>query len=844
MNRKILIKDSFQAITHSLGRYIAIILLIGLGTFAFVGLKMTGPDMRATGRDFFRIHNLADVTITSNYGLNKSDQKAIKKLSYVKQAKFGYFEDSEIKHSKQTIRVFSNSKDISSYELIRGSFPKQNNQIALSYLMEPKFKLGQKITLTQNKYLKYKTFKIVGFVKSSEYIDKSQIGQTTIGNGRLTGLGVVTAKAFNAPVKEIGRVTFKNTAGLSPFSIRYRNNAYHDQQKLQTALNKQRKKKWQHFKNIAQAKVKAKVMAKIKKSPIPIDPRTVKIPKIKLKMAYPKYQTSSREDNVGYATYRADSQRVEILANVFPVFLYAVAALVCLSTMMRFVEEERISIGTLKALGYSNLAVSLKFVLYSTSAAFLGVILGSSLGYTFLPNMIIRAYLASSTLGRGYELNFVWWPALICLVVALISTTLVTILTLSRTLHERPAALLLPKPPKNGSRILLEHITPLWRHMNFSAKVTARNIFRYKSRMLMTIFGVAGCTGLLVMGFGIRDSLTGITAIQYGQVQKNDIIALENNNLSQKEKNKITSFLHKKEIKRSTPIHYEQLTKHLNYTGATENVMLIAPKYKQDLRKFINLRQRTNHKKLNLPDNGVVISEKLANLMKVKKGDTITLKTTNHKNKSFKVSGICEMYINHYIFMNPREYRRTLGKKYTTNAYLVTMKKKSQVDPFSRKLVKLAGIQTIIANSANRQFLNNFTGNIDTVIIILIFISSLLAIVVIYNLTNINVAERIRELSTIKVLGFYDNEVTMYIYRETIILSLIGIIVGFGCGWWLHQFIILNLPPDQAMFDPNMYPLNFVISALIPATITGLLAIFVHQHIKRINMLDALQSVD
>lgn len=202
------------------------------------------------------------------------------------------------------------------------------------------------------------------------------------------------------------------------------------------------------------------------------------------------------------------------------------------------------------------------------------------------------------------------------------------------------------------------------------------------------------------------------------------------------------------------------------------------------------------------------------------------------------------MYINHYIFMNPREYRRTLGKKYTTNAYLVTMKKKSQVDPFSRKLVKLAGIQTIIANSANRQFLNNFTGNIDTVIIILIFISSLLAIVVIYNLTNINVAERIRELSTIKVLGFYDNEVTMYIYRETIILSLIGIIVGFGCGWWLHQFIILNLPPDQAMFDPNMYPLNFVISALIPATITGLLAIFVHQHIKRINMLDALQSVD
>lgn len=843
MHRRIFFKDAFQAITHSLGRYVAIILLIGLGTFAFVGLKMTGPDMRATGRDFFNEHHLADVTITSNYGLNGKDRRAIRNLSFVKQARFGYLQDSTVKNSKQTMRIFSNSPCLSSYELINGHFPRRDNELALSYLMASKFHLGQKITLREHQYLKKRHFKIVGWVKSSEYLDKSQIGQTNIGNGQLTGIAVAKASAFKAPVPQIGRVTFKNTAGLSPFSIKYRNRAYHDQVRLQNALNRQRKSKWRAFQNKAQAKAKAKIKAQIAKSPIPIDPRTIKLPKIRLKLAYPKYTVNGREDNVGYATYRTDSQKVEILASVFPIFLYAVAALVCLSTMMRFVEEERINIGTMKALGYSNLAVSLKFVLYSTSAAFLGVILGGALGYTFLPNMIIRAYLASSTLGRSYELNFIWWPVLVCLLVALISTTLVTILTLAQTLHERPAALLLPKPPKNGSRILLEHITPLWRHMSFSAKVTARNIFRYKSRMLMTIFGVAGCTGLLVMGFGIRDSLIGISNIQYGQVQKNDVIALENDHVTRQEQKKINHLLKNKKIKRYAPIRYQQLSKHISRTGSTENVTLIAPQNKNDLRRFINLRQRSDHQKLTLSDHGVVISEKLANLMGVKKGDQIRLKDGN-RYRRFKVSGICEMYINHYIFMNKQEYRHAIGKNYHPNAYLVTMKKKKQIDALSRQLVKLAGVQTVVANSANRRFLNNFTGSIDTVIIILIFISSLLAIVVIYNLTNINLEERIRELSTIKVLGFYDNEVTMYIYRETIILSALGILVGFGCGWWLHQFIILNLPPDQAMFDPNMYPLNFAISAAIPALITALLALWVHHRIQKINMLDALSSID
>ncbi|QQP28472.1 ABC transporter permease [Lactobacillus ultunensis] len=846
MRKTILWKDALQAITHSLGRYIAIILLIGLGTFAFVGLKMAGPDMRATGADFFAKHNLADVTVMSNYGINSTDRVTIQNLPEVKETAFGYFQDVKIKNSSDTLRVFSQSNNISSYQLMKGHFPDNKHEIALSYLLKKKYRLGQKISFAKPGILKNHTYKIVGFVKSSEFLDKNQIGQTSIGDGRLTGIAITSHNAFASPVYQVSRVTFKNTANLSPFSVTYRNRVYRDQQKLQDALNENRKDKYDKYVLMYKTEYRKKAAQQLLKRGIPINPNQIKVPKNKIKIPYPSYTISGREESQGYSSYRADSERVEVLANVFPVFLFAVAALVSLTTMMRFVEEERTNIGTLKALGYSNGAIAIKFLLYSTSAAILGVIGGSILGYTFLPDLIIKAYLASSTLGTGYQLNFAWMPLLISLVVALLSTTVVSMFTLWQTLREQPAALLLPKPPKNGSRILLERIPWLWRHMSFSAKVTARNIFRYKSRMLMTILGVAGCTGLLVMGFGIRDSLQGIGNIQYNDLQKNDVIALKSKDVSKNAQKELDDLFKEKAFTQTNAVQYQQLTKLLKSNGSIENIMLIAPQNTTTFRKSINLRQRQDKKKLILSDNGVIISEKLATILHAKRGSSISLKNSNGKTYRFKVNGICEMYLGHYIFMSPREYEKTMGKKYAANAYLVTMKKHDPafVNKVSQKLVKTAAIETVVSNSSNRSLLGSFTGSLNEVIFILILISGMLAVVVIYNLTNINVAERIRELSTIKVLGFYDNETTMYIYRETIILSILGIIVGFGFGWWLHHFIIISLPPDVAMFDPNMYPLNFVCSALIPAIITAVLAIVVHHKIKRINMLDALSSID
>ena len=843
MKEKKLLKDAFQAIPNSVGRYLAIILLIALGTLAFVGLRMTGPDMRMSGSEFFNQHNLADVTVTSNYGLNSKDKKTIDDEKDVKEATFGYYQDAEIKGKSDTIRIFSNSKKLSGYELVSGKVPTNDHELALSYLMKKKYHLGQKITLKKKGILKNRTYKIVGFVKSSEYLDKNQIGQTNLGTGQLTGLAVTTRNAFDSKTYQIARITFKNTAGLSAFSTEYRNKVYRDQEQLLESLNKNRKAKYQETKDQIYAQARKKFLAKLRESPVSFALGQVKMPAVKVNLPYPSYTVNSREDSTGYSSYRADAERVEVLAAVFPTFLFAVAALVSLTTMMRFVEEERTNIGLLKALGYSNFAVQVKFLLYSTSAAIIGVILGAILGYTFLPNMIIKAYTANSTLSSDYHLYFLWSPVLIALLVALLSTTGISLLTLHTTLREKPTSLLLPKPPKNGSRILLEKIPFIWNHMSFSAKVTARNIFRYKSRMLMTIFGVAGCTGLLVMGFGIKDSLQGIGDIQYSQIQKNDVIALTNPQATTKQNAALKKELNSSKIKDYQAVNYAQLTKHLYKDGATENVMVIAPENANTFRKSINLRQRQGKKKLILSNDGVIISEKLAKLLNAKVGSTIKL-NDGTKTYHFKVSGITEMYIGHYLFMNKREFAKTMGKKYTTNAYLVTMKKKSEIDQVSRQLMKQDAIQTIVSNSNNSRLLGSFTGSLNQVIIILILISSTLAVVVIYNLTNINIAERIRELSTIKVLGFYNKEATMYIYRETIILSLIGILVGFGFGWWLHHFIITSLPPDVAMFDPSMYPMNFVLSALIPAVITFVLAFVVYHQIKKINMLDALQSVE
>lgn len=362
----------------------------------------------------------------------------------------------------------------------------------------------------------------------------------------------------------------------------------------------------------------------------------------------------------------------------------------------------------------------------------------------------------------------------------------------------------------------------------------------------MTIFGVAGCVGLLVMGIGIRDSLAGITDRQYSQIIKYDMLVAKKPAPTRDQNQKFNDLLASDKVTHHQAVYTQQYHRVVGKNQSTQAVTMIVPSTTKDFNKSVAMLSTSSGKEMHLPANGVILTQKMATLLHAKKGATIYLKDVNGQKQSFKVEGIAQMYMGHFIFMSRGAYQKATGQTYRTNAQLVTLKNHSSANV---KKVASAFIQTGAAASTslnlnNKELIGNTINGLNTVIVVLIAIATLLAVVVLYNLTNINVSERIRELSTIKVLGFFDREVTMYIYRETIILTILGIFLGYFFGIWLHSFIMINLPPDNAMFDNSMYPLNFVISTVIPAVITLILAFIMHRKIQRVNMLDALKSVD
>ncbi len=892
MKIKALNKDIRRSITGSMGRFLSIFSLMVLGVFAFVGLKVSGPDMRATAERFYTQHQLADLTVTSTAGLSQSDQTLISGAAGVKTAEFGYFRDVLFKNSDTAIRLFSATEKLSTYEVVSGKMPAATNEIAIDYLFEGKYKLGESVSFSEEKtngayVLKNHTFKIVGFVKSSEFVDKNSFGPTTIGTGQLGGYAVTVPAAFDSDVSMIARLSFTRMQGLSLYSSQRTNLSNEYQTALQNLLENQPEKRLAELKKEPQAKIdeaKAQLTTEQKKletqqnqlnqqklalqtagSPIPdallsaqeqinAGKHTLASSQAKLieeqetvnAIALPVYTVNDRAAaNPGYQSFIDNSTRIDTLSNIFPVVLFAIAALVSLTTMTRFVEEERGNLGLLKALGYTNRQIRRKFMIYGLVSACAGAAVGTILGHFVLPQVVFNAYTASSTFS-GLELTFSLPWTLVAFTIAILCTVFPAYLVVRGELHEVPARLFLAKPPKAGSRIFLERIGFIWRKLSFTYKVTARNLFRYKKRMLMTILGVAGCTALLVMGFGIRDSISGLAQRQFGTILHYDMIAVQADKLTTSQQKGLDKLLASEQIKAHTAVHFELLTKVAGAAKNTQQIQLIVPENEQNFGDFVTLQNRISGQKLSLSENGVILSEKLANLLGAKVGENVTLKNADNKPITVRVSGITELYMGHYAFMNRSTYEQAFGKKFSSNANLLTLKNSSDssVKSVAADFMSHSGVIAISQNNDLKNTINAFLYGINSVMFVLITCAILLAVVVIYNLTNINVSERIRELSTIKVLGFYDREVTMYIYRETILLSFLGILGGLGLGAYFHRVIITMLPTYNVMFNPGLTATNLILSAVITLATTFLLSFMVHWKLKRVDMLGALKSMD
>lgn len=558
----------------------------------------------------------------------------------------------------------------------------------------------------------------------------------------------------------------------------------------------------------------------------------------------PEWYIFDRGDNPGYTSFIEDTKRVDAVATVFPLFFLLVAALVCLTTMTRHVEEQRTEIGTLKALGYSNGVIKLKFIIYAASASLIGCILGIAIGMCTLPFVIYNAY------GIMYELRplilvMPWGIAGAGSVVGLLCTVFVALYTCQKALSEKPSALMRPKSPKVGKRIFLERIPFVWNRMNFTSKVTARNIMRYKSRFFMTVIGVAGCTALILTGFGLKNSIGVIADKQFGDISKYDMLAVLSEEGTVHQRADTVSFIESSELTESAMPELQTTIEVSDISGENKqnDIYMVVPRSAEDLKTYIDLRERKSGNPIELTDDGVVITEKMSEKLSVSVGDQVVI-TDNHKEYTVKICGISENYVYDYMYMSPECYENVYGKQVRCNMIVVKM-----TEPTKENQGALGEFCLNDSNIAAVSFVNveNFQDTIkslDTIVLVLILCAGLLAVVVLYNLTNINVAERVREIATIKVLGFYNSETCAYVYRENIVLTLVGIAVGLVLGVVLHRFVILTIEIDKIMFSREISFIGFMLSALLTALFAAIVNFVMYFKIKGIDMVESLKSVE
>ena len=559
----------------------------------------------------------------------------------------------------------------------------------------------------------------------------------------------------------------------------------------------------------------------------------------------PEWIITDRNDLPEYSDFGDNAERLKNIGKVFPMIFFLVAALISLTTMTRMVEEQRTQIGTMKALGYSKWAIASKYLCYAFLATVGGSILGVLLGEKILPFIIIQAYgIMYFNIGKYMELNYEFQYALIASGAAVICTMGATVFSCARTLAETPASLMRPPAPKEGKRILVERIGFIWKHLSFSWKSSLRNLFRYKKRLFMTIFGIAGSMGLMLVGFGLYDSIMDIPLLQYDQIQHYDAMVINDEDATDSQEKTLLKFLDEnKEISHYTRVQLAKMT--APKEKGNVSVYVYVPENEDNFKEDVTLRDRRTKEPYALTDEGAVICEKTASLTGTGVGDEITLKKDN-KTYKVKVAAVTENYMGHYVYMTPSFYEKTFGEKpdYASTVFTLDREYENDLEDVGNEILKYPAALSISYTSSTAGQVERMISSLGTVIWVLIISAGMLAFVVLYNLNNINITERQRELATLKVLGFYDMEVSEYVFRENILLSFIGILAGAVFGIFLHRYVITTVEVDAVMFGRNIKALSFVYSGVITFGFSMFVNMVMHFKLKKIDMVESLKSVE
>lgn len=780
---KKLLKETIVCMVKTSKRFISILVIVLLGVGFFAGIRAVAPDMKNTLDDYYEKTNMYDIYIASNYGIREDIIDKLQK-KYDIEAVYN-FDTITTKKEDYATKIISYDKNnqINTPKLVKGKMPEAIDEVVIDNHYRNEIKIGDKLTI-DSELIKNNTVTVTGYVESPLYISAER-DSTNLLSGIIDYYLYMNDDNIISPVKTAAYI--KLNTDESRFS-----------------------KKYEEIVKTAKKDIK----------------KTLK----EEKQTDEKWYVLDIDSNAGFYQYEQDTQRIDNVAKVFPLVFFIVAVLICLTTMTRMVEEERSQIGTLKALGYSDISIMFKYILYAALATIIGSMIGVAIGYRILPDLCFEMYKNMYRLGN-IKLSYYSSLTFQGMMIALLCTLGATIYTCRKTLKESPANLLRPVAPPPGKRVLLERIKLVWNHLSFSYKVTVRNVFRYKKRFLMTIIGIAGCTGLILAGFGLKDCIVKMVPHQY-----EDIFSYQAKiNLNEEKTNEtIDKIKENKRIKDILEVHEESIT--IDNKDTNQSVTLVIPK--DNPKEFIKLQDRKTEEQYNLTD-GLIITEKLAKLLEVEENDILKFSGTDTYKE--KVAHITENYLFHYIYLPKSSYKQDEYNTVLIKTKNMTEKEEKEL---ANELKEIPGVSSITFTSSTRHVFDDTMDSFAYVSLILIVSAGALAFVVLYNLSSVNISERRRELATIKVLGFYDKEVYQYINRENTILTLIGILLGLGTGNILTMYIIKTCEIDMLMFDTTIAWPSYLYAILITMSFAILVNIILYFSLKKIDMIESLKSIE
>lgn len=741
----------------------AIIGIVALGVGFLIGALSTTPILQESVSSFYEKNNTMDVCLKSPYGFNNDDVERVKEKSSVKEAYGSYSSDMIVTFNEEKVvsRLMS-LDDVNKVKLLEGELPKSNDECVVkkSNGELKDFVIGDKIGVGE------KTIVITGIVNSPLYYSSEK---------ETANLNYGSIEAFFFVQKDIldqGR--YSDIFVVLDID---KDNCFTDEYKEKVTL--------------------------FKEELLSIDSNW---------LGY------TRAETVSYAMYDISSKKVEDVAKIFPYFFFIVALLVTLATMARMIEEERQQIGTLKALGYGRFMIVRKYIYYSGIATIIGCVIGVIWGFIVLPTVLYNTYRGLFIL-PNIRLRIIPLYSIVSCAVIIASTLVATIFAAAKSLRERAAQLMQPKSPKPGKRILLERIPLLWNRLSFSYKATARNLFRYKKHFFMTVLGVAGCTALVVTGFGLRDSVRSISNKQYSDVLKYE--------------SKLVVSNFDENIKQSLDDYYVMDTYSSEACYKKEKINLTIYMVDQRVNDYISIHYRKNKKEIALDKNSVVLCETASVMLNIKKGQSIEVKTDKGY-VSLVVNDICENYTSNYLYLGEDVY----NQYFTSNVKTVLTNNKVDFSSLSENVLSASW------KSQEKKTYSGIISNMEVFTVVLILAAGSLGMIVIYNLININIRERQKELATLRVLGYYDNEVLIYMYREIFILSIIGSFIGLVLGIFLHKYVIYTSESMDVIFGRDISLLSHLYSFILTLAFTCLVSLIMIRKIKSIEMTESMKAVE